>query len=110
MISRKSASLLAPREKTIVTQIMKALREIPAVVVRKRHGTAMGVAGDPDLYGCIGGRHFEIEVKRPDASQSKPTELQLQRLAEWESAGAIHGVARGVDDALAILGMARKGI
>ena len=44
-----------------------AFRERPGVVVRKRHGTAMGVAGDPDLYGSIHGRHFEIEVKRPDA-------------------------------------------
>jgi len=71
-------------------------------VVRKRHGTAMGVAGDPDLYGSIRGRHFEIEVKRPDRS-SELTELQRQRLREWELAGAIVGVARSVEDAVTIL-------
>jgi ribosomal protein S14 len=62
----------------------------------------MGVAGDPDLYGSVRGRHFEIEVKRPDAA-AESTELQRQRLREWEQAGAIVGVARSVEDALAIL-------
>jgi hypothetical protein len=52
------------REATLVSGIIAALREIPGCVVRKRHGTAWGVAGDPDLYGSINGRHFEIEVKR----------------------------------------------
>ena len=53
-------------EKYVVARIMKALKQQRGVVVRKRHGTAMGVAGDADLYGNIDGRHFEIEVKRPD--------------------------------------------
>lgn len=91
-----------PLEKQIVVRIMLALRTRPGVIVRKRHGTAMGVAGDPDLYGSIRGRHFEIEVKRPDRS-SELTELQRQRLREWEEAGAITGVARSVEEALAIL-------
>ncbi len=89
-------------EKSVVAGIVRRLREQPGVVVRKRHGTAMGVAGDPDLYGSIGGRHFEIEVKRPDAA-AELSELQRQRLKEWEQAGAIVGVARSVEDALAIL-------
>lgn len=89
-------------EKSVVASIMRLLREEPGVVVRKRHGTAMGVAGDPDLYGSIRGRHFEIEVKRPDVS-SELTELQRQRLREWGLAGAIVGVARSVEDAVTIL-------
>lgn len=91
-------------EKHVVARIVQALRERPGVVVRKRHGTAMGVAGDPDLYGTIHGRHFEIEVKRPDGS-AQLTELQAQRLAEWERAGALSGVARSVAEALRILGV-----
>jgi hypothetical protein len=91
-------------EKSVVARIMTALKKYPHVVVRKRHGTAMGVAGDPDLYGTINGRHFEIEVKRPDDPSSQLTELQTRRLLEWKLAGAITGVARTVDDALAILG------
>jgi hypothetical protein len=61
------------------------------------------VAGDPDLYGSIGGRHFEIEVKRPDDPASMPTELQTQRIQEWRDAGALVGIARSVEDAFAIL-------
>jgi len=89
-------------EKSIVSSIVKALCMRPGVVVRKRHGTAMGVAGDPDLYGTIGGRHFEIEVKRPG---SQLTELQVQRLREWSQAGALTGVAHTAEDALRILGL-----
>ena len=95
-------------EKSVVAGIVRRLREQPGIVVRKRHGTAMGVAGDPDLYGSIHGRHFEIEVKRPDAA-AELTELQQQRLQEWAKTGAIVGVARSVDDALAILAAARRG-
>jgi len=91
-------------EKHVVARIMNALRQQRGVVVRKRHGTAMGVAGDPDLYGSIHGRHFEIEVKRPDDPGSIPTELQAQRMQEWRAAGALVGIARSVEDVLAILG------
>jgi hypothetical protein len=60
------------------------------------------VAGDPDLYGSIGGRHFEIEVKRADGKLSV---LQEKRLAEWNSSGTLTGVARSTADALKILGL-----
>ncbi|HWQ57348.1 MAG TPA: hypothetical protein VN442_26940 [Bryobacteraceae bacterium] len=86
---------------------MKALKDRRGVVVRKRHGTAMGVAGDPDLYGTINGRHFELEIKRPNDPSSQLTELQTRRLLEWQNAGALTGVARSVDDALVILGLKR---
>jgi hypothetical protein len=96
-------------EKGIVARILAALKKYPHVVVRKRHGTAFGVAGDPDLYGTIKGRHFEIEVKRPNDPTSRLTELQAKRLLEWKLAGTITGVARSVEDALVILGLARPG-
>ncbi len=94
-------------EKAVVARIMVALKKLPHIVVRKRHGTVMGVAGDPDLYGTIGGRHFEIEVKRPNDRSSQLTKLQEMRLLEWKAGNAITGVARCVDDALAILGIKR---
>jgi hypothetical protein len=88
------------RESAIVAQIIAALRALPGVVVRKRHGTAWGVAGDADLCGSVNGRHFEIEVKRPGL---RPTRLQEARLAGWAASGAITGVAHSVEDALEIL-------
>ena len=94
-------------EKAVVGRITAALKRLPGVVVRKRHGTVMGLAGDPDLYGSINGRHFEIEVKRPNDPSSQLTKLQTERLLEWKIAGAITGVARSPDDAMAILGLKR---
>ena len=91
-------------EKAIVARIVAALRKVPGLVVRKRHGTVMGMAGDPDLYGSFRGRHFEIEVKRPFDSRSGLTPLQSQRGQEWSVNGqAIYGVARSVEEAFEIL-------
>lgn len=93
-------------EKAVVSRIVSALRKVPGVVVRKRHGTVMGMGGDPDLYGSYRGKHFEIEVKRPFDSKSQLTMLQGQRQEEWRnSGGAIVGVARSVEEAFAILGI-----
>ena len=89
-----------PLEKQIVDSIVKVLRTTPGCVVRKRHGTVFGVAGDPDLYGTINGRHFELEVKQPG---NPPTELQLRRLEEWHVAGATVGVVHSVQEAKEIL-------
>lgn len=89
-----------PLEKHIVDSIVKYLRTVPGCVVRKRHGTAFGVAGDPDLYGAINGRHFELEVKRDG---NAPTRLQMKRLAEWGAAGAIIGVVHSVREAREVL-------
>ncbi len=89
-----------PRESALVAEIVRALRALPGVVVRKRHGSAWGTAGDPDLYGSIHGRHFEVEVKRPG---EKTTPLQQARLAEWGASGALAGVARSLEEALTIV-------
>jgi hypothetical protein len=97
-----------PLEKMIVSRIMATLKKVPGLVVRKRHGTVMGVAGDPDLYGSYRGKHFEIEVKRPFDSKSQLTKLQVQRQDEWRINGnAIVGVARSPEEALAILGIVK---
>jgi len=90
------------RESTLVSAIVEALRAAPGLVVRKRHGTAWGVAGDPDLTGCYRGLHFELEVKTPAGAL---TRLQEARLAEWSRAGAITAVVRSVGEALAALGI-----
>ena len=89
-------------EADISKKIMTAVRDAyPRAVIRKRHGTVFGLAGDPDLYGCLpDGRHFEIEVKRPGESA---TLLQRKRLADWAAASAITGVAHSPEEALEIL-------
>ncbi len=93
----------SPKEKQVVTKIMAAAKKIPGLVLRKRHGTAMGCAGDPDLTGCFRGRHVEIEVKVPYESKSQLTKLQAHRQVEWAESGAIVGIARSIEEFLAIL-------
>lgn len=99
-----------PRESQIKDRTIAALKR-RGVMVRKRHGSAFSVAGDPDLYGCapaacphcgaqVDGHHFEIELKRPG---QQPTRLQEQRLAEWRAAGAAAGSATSPEEALQII-------
>jgi len=89
-----------PLEKHIVDSIVRYLRTVPGCTVRKRHGTAFGVAGDPDLYGTLNGRHFELEVKRPG---NPPTVLQERRLDEWRTGGAVVGIVHSLEEARRIL-------
>lgn len=83
------------REAELSRKIVKWLNEQPHTIARKRHGTPYGVTGDCDIYGCIDGRHFEIEIK---LDYNKPTKLQEQRMKEWAAAGALTGVAYNLDD------------
>jgi hypothetical protein len=89
-------------EKTIVETIVRHLRTVPGCIVRKRHGTVFGVAGDPDLYGTLNGRHFELEVKRPG---NPPTALQEKRMEEWREGGSIVGVVHSLQEAREAMGV-----
>ena len=95
--------------KTIKAGLLKeAARLVHTIEIRKRHGTAYSIKGDPDLYGVINyspeagglGRHFEIEVKRPG---EEPTPLQCQRIQEWKNAGSLAGWATNFEEAKRIL-------
>lgn len=71
-------------ESYIVSKILKLLRAHGAKVI-KHHGSAFASAGEPDIIACIRGKTYCLEIKKPG---EKPTPLQLQRLKEWENAGA----------------------
>jgi hypothetical protein len=85
----------APSEKAIVKAILAYLNTLPGCVARKRWGGGYGVAGDPDITGCICGRHFEFEVKR---AGQQPTPLQARRLREWAEAGSMVAVVTSVEE------------
>lgn len=87
-------------EKAIVKAILAYLNGLPGCVARKRWGVGYGVAGDPDITGCIRGRHFEFEVKRPGQG---PTALQARRLEEWRRAGAVVAVVESLAQVRALL-------
>jgi hypothetical protein len=83
---------------------MRALKSVPDLVVRKRWGSEMATAGDPDLTGCYQGRHFELEVKAPGGRVSR---IQEVRLEEWRRVGAVVGVVHSPEEALAIFGISK---
>ena len=87
-------------EHAIVKAILAYLNSLPGSLARKRWGGGMGVAGDPDITACIGGRHLELEVKRPGEHL---TALQAKRLQEWASAGALAAVVTSVAEVRALL-------
>lgn len=91
-----------PRESTIVNAIMRWLKTLPSCEARKAHGSVWSTAGDPDIYGCINGRMFLIEVKQPG---QEPRTLQVKRLEDWASAGAVVGVAHSLEEAQDIIGL-----
>jgi len=96
---------LATLEKAVQRRILARMNKVPKLVIRKKHGTVMGLAGDPDLYGAYRGKAFAFEVKRPNDPSSVPTKLQTVRLDEWAAAGAIVGVVRSPEDVLRFLGI-----
>lgn len=78
---------------------MKALRERGAKVI-KTHGGPFTPTGTPDLIGCVNGRAFVLEVKRPG---QRPRRIQEYELEQWRKAGAIAGVVTSVEEALAVV-------
>ena len=99
---------MIPLERTLQKSVLKRLEKLrqsdPTLVYRKRHGTVMGVTGDPDIYGLWAGVHFEIELKRPG---QEPTLLQRTRCQEWELGGARGAVVHDMAELTAFLSQIR---
>ena len=91
-------------EKAIVNRIRNMIKNHGGYCV-KYHGGPFTQAGTPDLLGCLNGRAFAIEVKRPGG---KATPLQLHELSQWAAAGAVAGVATSVEEAEGLLDITRE--
>jgi hypothetical protein len=83
-----------PLERHLQAAVIRKFKKLraadPRFAFRKRHGTVMGLTGDPDFYGLWAGRHWELELKAPGEKLSR---LQEARGREWLQAGAVMGVA-----------------
>lgn len=82
---------------------MKRLQREPGVWLVKYHGDEMSRAGVPDILGCLYGRMFGLEVKRPDEGVVAP--IQRYEMQKMANAGAKVAVVESVEDALAALGI-----
>lgn len=94
----------APRESAIVRAVLRRLAAEPVCYAEKRHGSVYSQAGAPDVAGCLRGRAFYLEVKRPGGPG--PTLLQELQLERRRRAGAVAAVVRSVAEAEAALGLA----
>jgi hypothetical protein len=99
---------MPPLERALQKRVLKHLEKLrqsdPTLVYRKRHGTVMGVTGDPDIYGLWAGIHFEIELKREG---EEPTMRQRLRHQEWALAGARGAVVHNSTELTAFLSQIR---
>lgn len=93
-VKRRNACTKNPLERTLRERIKNFLNSIPDCMVTVRHQAGYGTKGDPDLVGCIRGRHIELEIKRPT---NKPTPIQVKRMDAWKSVGAIVGCVCDID-------------
>jgi hypothetical protein len=81
-------------EKTRQRNIVKYLNAVPQCHAEVRTQTGYGTKGGADIFGCIEGHHFELEVKQP---HKQPTPTQQYQLKIWESCGSIAGRVEDVE-------------
>lgn len=86
-------------EAAIVNAILRALNDLPQTYARKTHGNRYSVAW-PDIVGSHHGQAIALEVK---TATGKVTARQTHELAKWRRGGALVGVVRSVDEALAVI-------
>jgi penicillin-binding protein-related factor A (putative recombinase) len=79
-----------PLEKVIIKKILDWLNAQTMCRAIKVHGGPYGNTGEPDIDCVWHGHSIKIEVKQPDkGKKSEPTELQAQRMKEWQKVGGI---------------------
>lgn len=87
---------MAQAESQLSSKIVKWMNSQPDTCARKKHMTVYGIRGDPDIYGCVFGLMFVLEIK---LGKNTPTDIQEARLKQWEDAGAYVGVAWSFEEA-----------
>lgn len=100
-----TANKLTPRENRIQHRIIKTLEAVPGVWLFNVHGSGWQKSGIPDIVGCYNGKFFGVEVKRPGEQPTAKQSLTMKKIA---AAGGVTGVAETPEEALEIIGAARK--
>jgi hypothetical protein len=115
----KRVSVPAPAfgERCVLTEadlthaIVDTLNNIPGVWcwrqnTGRRGGVSFGLRGQADITGVVdGGRRIELEVKLPGG---KVEPHQVAFIERMRMLGAIAGVVRSMDDAIALVAADRK--
>ena len=77
--------------------IVRYLNAQPDTIARVNGPGPAHIVGDPDIYGCVGGLMFHMEVKQ---EKGLVTPLQAHQLERWGKAGAKVYVVRSLDEAM----------
>lgn len=89
-------------ERDITRQIKKLLDNIENCWYFKVAGGQFQRAGIPDIIGCLNGKYFAIEVKRPGG---KLSEKQKKEIEAIKSCNGIVFVAYSTEDVIKGLGL-----
>lgn len=76
--------------------IVRYLNTQPRTIARVNGPGPAHIVGDPDIYGCVGGLMFHMEVKQ---EKGLVTPLQQHQLDRWKDAGAKVYVVRSLEEA-----------
>jgi hypothetical protein len=87
----------------VVVPILRYINSLPNAKAINIHGSIFSERGTPDIIGCVNGRMVAFECKRGERQHLEP--IQLWRLCEWLSAGAIVGGVSSVDHVKLVLGL-----
>lgn len=82
-------------EAALQASMVRWLNRLPGCIARVNGPGPAHVAGDPDIYGCLNGQTYVVEVKQV---KGRLTRLQEHRLQQWRDAGAQATVARSLDE------------
>ena len=82
-------------ERSLQRSALRYLNEQHHTVARCNSAGPGHINGDPDVYGCVRGLMFHIELKQPEG---RLTEAQRYRIDEWRSVGARVYVAHNMDE------------
>lgn len=85
-------------ERVLQASIVRYLNAQPHTLARVNGPGPAHIVGDPDIYGCVGGLMFQMEVKQ---EKGLVTALQEHQLACWRKAGAQAFVVRSLAEAKA---------
>lgn len=84
-------------ESRLQARIQKRLKNDVGGFWVKIWGGPFQQAGLPDLFGCVDGYFFGLEVKTP---KGKPTALQLHMIEKIKQAGGGAAIVRSPDEAV----------
>ena len=85
-------------EARLQRRIQKALRQQTGGFWFKVWGGPFQLAGLPDLIGCVRGRFFGLEVKRP--KKGRVSEIQWDTLGKIQDEGGCAQVVTSPDEAI----------